>query len=179
MVIQRYNQVLPMSMFNQLSDELRYWELRNYSNDKSERFWGIKERDVNYSVLMNVQSYIKLKIQRDLGYKITNFVSYHINAMTANQRGSKFHKDFRTHDNRYTFVLYTSDDWNTQWGGETVIYNEELCDYEYSPYLPNCGVVFPSHWDHYGAAPNSYATKLRTTVAFRYEVCYNSPIVTN
>ena len=163
-------------MFEQLLDELKTWDLINSSINESSKFWGRYPQDTNHTVFRNAQTYIKLKIQRDLGYKIVENLDYHVGATTASQKGSIFHQDFTDRDDRFTFVLYMAPTWNTQFGGETVVYDPFKGEYVYSPYIPNGGVVFPAHWDHYGAAPNSYSDQLRITAAFRYGVDHNRPI---
>ena len=58
-------------------------------------------------------------------------------------------------------------------------YPTEDGSYHYTPYTPNAGVLFPSHWEHYGASPNNHCPELRKTIGFKFKVCYNKPIATN
>jgi len=44
--------------------------------------------------------------------------------------------------NIWTFVLFTSPYWNTNWGGEFVISNKDNKDFDYVRYFPNNGVLF-------------------------------------
>ena len=79
----------------------------------------------------------------------------------------KFHIDFQTND-VWTFVLFTEENWNTQWGGEFVCFDGINKEYKYTPYVPNTGALIPSNWEHYGASPNECTGNLRTTMAFSY-----------
>ena len=68
----------------------------------------------------------------------------------------------------WTFVLFTEENWNTQWGGEFVTQDPVSKEYKYVSYIPNNGTLVPSNWLHYGKSPNSYTDQLRTSVAFSY-----------
>ena len=168
--------VLRGDLFLALQDDLRYWENSNYSyEDNSPTFLGRINPDE--LVFKQAQTVIKYKIQKHFDYHLVS-ERVHLNAAFPNQRGSVFHIDNDTEDH-ITFVLYTNTTWNTQWGGETVVCSRLDGKYHYSPYLPNHGCFFPSHWEHYGASPNAHTDMMRTSVAFIYKVCYNCPIKPN
>lgn len=170
--------VLPAHLFASIQDDLRYWEnvnksYKNTDNDAADKFLGRTKPDE--LVFREAQTIIKYKLQRNFEYHLQSD-RVMLNAAFPNTRGSVFHRD----DNEecyLTFVLFSNLKWNTQWGGETVMYDGE--SYKYVPYIPNSGCLFPSHWEHYGASPNAHASSLRTSIAFMYKVCYNNPIKRN
>jgi len=163
--------VLSFELFNSLQDDLRFWELSNYSYTKdASQFLGRVGADE--LIFREAQTIVKYKIQKNFKHHLHS-VRVHLNAAFPNTAGSVFHAD-SVDDDQITFVLYTNSNWNTQWGGETVISTPD--GYKYVPYIPNTGCFFPSHWQHYGASPNAHAKIMRTSVAFTYKVCYNYPI---
>ena len=159
--------VLPSQLFFSLRDEFQYtgWGFRNYSDGEGERTsWRINEEN-DKLIMFQCASVIKLKIQKYLRQDLI-FIKAHSNGSTFGQT-CKFHIDFKEH-NVWTFVLFTEKDWNVQWGGEFVAFNPATREYKYVTYMPNCGALIPSNWDHYGAAPNEMTDQLRTTMAFSY-----------
>ena len=91
----------------------------------------------------------------------------HLNAQQAGQ-STEFHKDYYD-DNHYTCVLFSSPSWDTQWGGEFVVCDHDDNNrYTLVPYIPNTAALIKASYDHYGNCPNSFATKIRTTIAFSY-----------
>ena len=161
--------VLPDSLFLSIRDEFKYtgWRLTNYSNgkDSNERVsWRLNEPN-NKLLFQKCGSIIKLKLQKHLRQNL-NLIRVHSNGSTFGQ-STRFHIDFKNND-IWTFILFTEIDWNTQWGGEFVVYDPICQEYRYVPYIPNSGALIPSNWEHYGAAPNETTDNLRTTLAFSY-----------
>ena len=161
--------VLPDSLFLSIRDEFKYtgWRLTNYSNgkDSNERVsWRLNEPN-NKLLFQKCGSIIKLKLQKHLRQNL-NLIRVHSNGNTFGQ-STRFHIDFKNND-IWTFILFTEIDWNTQWGGEFVVYDPICQVYRYVPYIPNSGALIPSNWEHYGAAPNETTDNLRTTLAFSY-----------
>jgi hypothetical protein len=125
-----------------------------------------------YDAAITIKYKLKREIKKDL-----ELVRLHSNGQTRCQLAD-FHKDF-TYDgstsgaaplDRLTFILFTEPSWNTEWGGEFVAQNPETGKYYYTTYLPNNGVVVPSHWEHRGCSPNGHTDRLRTTLAFSYRI---------
>ena len=163
--------VLPINKFNRLHDDLRSgWEYGNVSegdnpNDTYES-WGKKYDDVNDPlVYMDIATYISYKVRRLVKSKLY-FYRAHINGQTCGQP-SMMHYDADI-PAFTTVVLFTSQNWDTNWGGEFVCYNPIKGRYEYTPYIPNTAVVIPSSWEHKGSNPNNVTHKLRTSVGFMY-----------
>lgn len=68
----------------------------------------------------------------------------------------------------WTFLVFADTGWNTEWGGEFTI-----CDssgnYHSIPFIPNCGALFPVHYEHRGLAPNRLCLKERKSLAFMFQ----------
>jgi hypothetical protein len=161
--------VLPIEKFITLSDELeRDWSLTNFSDNinysKYKNFWGMREKE-NDLLLIDCGITIKFKIQKFLRRNI-RLIRCHINGQTFGQSG-KFHTDY-CEDNTWTFILFCSKHWSTNWGGEFVCHNPIENKYEYVPYIPNTGCLVPANWEHYGSSPNDQTDKLRVSVGFSY-----------
>lgn len=163
-----YKNILSFDRFQSLQDDLGQWTLTASTTPSGENaFWGISENKHIANVYM-AASYVSLRIRDVVGGRPVLF-RYRCNGATTNQAGSTFHDD-ALQDNFVSFVYYTSPHWNTQWGGETVILDDKG-EYQYSPYIPNGGVLFPSRWQHYGASPNSHCPEFRTSIGFIFEIC--------
>ena len=66
-----------------------------------------------------------------------NYVGSHVNGQTSGQ-GSSFHIDYKE-SGTYTVVLFTEENWNTQWEGRICIFDKEKKEYKYTTYIPNRG----------------------------------------
>ncbi len=124
---------------------------------------------------IDAASYIKYKIQK-LIKKNINLCKVNINGQVTGQN-SDIHIDYE--DNYFwTFVLFTTPKWNLSWGGEFMCYDPLNNKYNYVPYIPNSGVLFPSHWDHIGFGPNNKTSSMRTSLAFCfYEEQYKEKVL--
>ena len=146
-----------------LHDHCR-WKLNNGSYKGVRLNWGV--HSYTYELLfVKAATIIKLKI---LGYirKNIKLCKIHCNGQTSNQI-SQFHVDFDP-DDVWTFVLFTEQYWNTQWGGEFVVAHPRTGEYFYNTYIPNNGVLIPANWEHCGHPPFPCTDNVRTTVAFSY-----------
>lgn len=160
-----FKEVVSPILFASLKDDLTdSWVLINESYSGDSITWGLNCTHDKMSFLQ-ASAIIKLKILKHIKEKI-QLVKIHANGQTSNQKAA-FHVDF-AHKNVWSFILFTEWNWNTQWGGEFIAQNPETREYHYTPYIPNSGVLIPSHWQHYGASPNAYTDQLRTTLAFSY-----------
>lgn len=167
------NDVLPLSEFFCLRDEFKHkgWSLNNYSYKLKKM--NVAEDRINWQlhggctglIFFKCATTIKLKLQKYLKQNLT-FIRAHSNGSTFGQ-GGKFHIDF-DEDGVWTFVLFTEDNWDTQWGGEFVVRDPESLEYKYVPYIPNSGVLISSNWQHMGSSPNIFTETLRTTIAFSF-----------
>lgn len=162
---------LPAEIFMRLNRDLQYgWENNNFSNgannDDYNSWTKLEENVVDVLTYISVGSYIKYKIKKYLRPSDLDLSRVHINGQT-NGQPSLFHKDDKI-DGTYTFILFTESHWDTNWGGEFVVYNPLKSKYEYYPYIPNSGILTDSTWEHRGNCPNNITYKLRTSVAFLY-----------
>ena len=164
------NEVLTDTLFNSLQDELVYWKLTNQSHlDTDPIFWRQDKEYKNQNILFKeAQTIIKYKLMKIIGKNLKS-LRVHTNCATSGQRGSVFHTD-DFNSGKLTFVLFANPEWNIQWGGESVVFNPYIDKYCYTPFIPNCGVCFPSEWEHYGASPLHHTEEARITIAFLYEI---------
>ena len=162
----KFYDVLDDNLFEACFDELDrpVWALNNASSRGLSRAWGLGNIHADL-IYFKIGSYIKLKILKHIKEKL-HLIKIHANGQTALQKG-EFHHDF-IQEYVWTFVLFTNDNWDNQWGGEFVCLDPETGEYHYTPYVPNGGVLIPSHWQHYGQSPNNFTDELRTTLAFCY-----------
>ncbi len=175
--------VIPVWLFMSLQDDLKSMELSNRSAPGSPVFWGLDKADANSkNTLLMSMSYAMIRAQRHVPYHL-KYEDVMVNGATSNQPGGRFHVDvspeyYGPDFSHVTAILYTAPQWDTQWGGETVIRTPDG-SYSYSTYIPNNLVIFPSCWEHYGSSPTDTCPILRTSLGFGFEVCYNSPIARN
>lgn len=156
--------ILPQSVFFSLYEEIEHdWSFINQSSYDAPIFWA-KQYNSDLTSLYS-SSIVKLKIQKFLKRKL-NLIRIQHNAQTSFQE-SLFHKDIEE-DLVWTLVLFTSPYWNTNWGGEFVLLNQNKNNFDYVRYFPNTGVLFPSNWDHKGKSPEVSNCGLRTTIGFTF-----------
>ena len=169
----KFENVLPYWLFRSLQDEYYFngWIFNNVSNVPEEysgsqrKSWSMNHQPNNQLIFYEIATHVKYKIKKKI-QKDISFIRAHTNGYVYGQTGG-FHKDFVI-DNVWTFVLFTSPNWDTQWGGEFVCYDRENDEYHYVPYIPNSGALIPSNWENYGSAPNELANSLRTTLALSF-----------
>ena len=172
----RYKNVLPDDMFKELPRVLSQpkWGL-NISDpayQSHKLFWGMILDDDPF---FNKKMFGIIK-------KLTK-KKFEINQILAN--GQSCLQDGIPHaDNQdpraKTFILYANEEWDYQWGGQTVFFdryatktfneNRETIvnsDEIYNVYpIPNSAVFFPSNMIHYAQGPNRDFYGIRFTIAF-------------
>ncbi len=83
----------------------------------------------------------------------------------------KFGEEATFHDDgpvgSWTFLVYIMPLWNMEWGGDFIIQTPDL-DYRSIPCLPNRAILFKSHLEHRGSAPNRLCNSVRQSLAFTY-----------
>ena len=167
----RFKNVLTKKDFIYLQDDLREWHLNNFSNmktkeyDYSKKFFGQVDRE-NLMHFWKASTTISLKVKLTLKKKL------HIIRLQSGGKlfgtSPNFHVDYSEQYGCYTFVLFTCMHWDTNWGGEFIAQDPETSEYKYVPYIPNTGVLIPSHWQHTGSPPLTNEAGIRTSVAFMY-----------
>jgi hypothetical protein len=139
------------------------WEYGHSSNQKSKmKFW--------YNELINEDFFTNdlfLVIKRMIGNNFEILRCY-ANGQTSFQ-DSEMHIDSRE-DDEYTFLYYPMNNWDVQWGGETVFLLPSG-EIEYVLPFPNGAVFFPANWRHYGKSPSfDFPFGLRTTIAYKLKM---------
>ena len=164
--------VLPVKKFLNLYEVVdptkpNDWILSNYSKitDKNP-FWIIKKHS-QLLPFYDAGIYIKYKIQKYIKHNSV-LTRIQVNGQTSNQN-AEFHVDTKLKC-YYTFVLFSNVNWDMGCGGNFNFYHPEEKEYHSIPYMPNSGVLIPAYWEHYGSAPFSNTSLLRTTVAFMYDI---------
>ena len=165
----KYDNVLPLSIFTSVSDEIASEDSElvhnNGSNEELQcKFFGQSHR-WDRLVYYQAATTILLKVKRYLRQDI-RLLRIHSGAKYFGCEPA-FHTDFKE-DYCFTFVLFTNRYWNTNWGGEFIAQNPITNEYNYVPYIPNNGVLVPSNWEHTGTPPITPKAGLRTSVAFVY-----------
>ena len=166
-----FKNVLNTNDFIYLQDDLKEWHLNNFSNqgrnghDYSKSFFGQVDRE-NLMHFWKASTTISLKVKATLKKKL-HIIRLHSGGKLFGT-SPNFHFDYTEQYGCYTFVLFTNMNWNTNWGGEFIAQDPETSEYKYVPYIPNNGVLIPSHWQHTGSPPLSNEAGMRTSVAFMY-----------
>lgn len=172
--------IFTLEEFNSITDEFEYnrWifdkrefsETSNYPvrgqlETKNSHYEGVDIVGYN-NILTNIAINIKYQIQRLVLNRPLKLERINTNIQFFGMESS-FHKD-SIKSNRWSFVSFVSPTWDTTWGGEFVV-NVGSGNYKYSPYIPNRGVLFPSHYEHMGCSPNRLSNTPRLSIAFVYE----------
>ena len=162
----QFENVLPVDVFYDVNDELKDWRFNNSSNsdDDSKTFFGQRfrfDRLTYYKAATITTLKIKKHLRKDL-----RLVRIHSGGKVFGSRPN-FHKDYKEKYQCYTFILFTRTNWNTNWGGEFVV-QDPTGKYHHTSYIPNSGVLIPSHWEHTGNPPLTPEAGIRTSVAFMY-----------
>ena len=161
-------------------DEFDYneWHFKKIENWEDKSNYPVRGRLNTKNCTRNAvdpigYNYQLIKIATDLKYKfqsllIKNSLTLHRINTNIQYFGmeSSFHVD--SSDKKYwSFVYFIEPLWDTRWGGDFCVWTGEK-DYQYVPYIPNTGVLFPAHLEHMGYAPNRLSNKPRLSVAFVY-----------
>lgn len=80
------------------------------------------------------------------------------------------HTDCAPDADELTVLTYISDEWDIEWGGETLFYNNKNdCVFACTP-KPGRTVIFHGAIKHVGRPPNKVCIKPRYTLAFKMEL---------
>ena len=83
---------------------------------------------------------------------------------------SNFHVDGPPDKETWTLVVFANKDWNVEWGGAFVRYDDKNNKYDHVAAIPNTAALFEATSDHKGMAPTIHAIYPRMTIAFTYDV---------
>lgn len=79
-------------------------------------------------------------------------------------------------DGVYTVLYYPCEDWDIQWDGGTMFYNEEEDDtIEYAAYKFNRAVIFDARIPHKAMPVSRDCYRLRTSIVFKTNIDANDP----
>ena len=148
------------------STETSNYPYRGHLETKNSHYGEVDIVGYN-NVLNNFAINIKYKIQQLLFDKPLVLRRINTNIQFFGMESS-FHRD-NDFSNHWSFVCFVSPNWNSSWGGEFVV-NVKDSEYIHSPYIPNRGVLFPSHFEHMGYSPNRLCNIPRLSIAFVYEL---------
>ena len=151
------------------------WKLENkdLENQSNNSLFTVRTSftvdDDNKFIYEAVGAYVKLKVKKY--FKNVNFLRrWLVNGQLFGQE-SNFHKDNYCKETKsVTCVIFLNNFWSSYWGGEFCIHNSDEDTYEYVAYKPNTAVIFPSEYEHCGRAPNLNTDRLRTSIAFVYDL---------
>ena len=115
--------------------------------------------------LIRIATDIQYKLQRLLIDKPLKLYRINTNIQYFGMESS-FHLD-SSKDGGWSFVYFIGPEWDTLWGGEFCVRTGQT-DYQYVPYIPNTGVLFPASLLHMGIAPNRLCNQPRCSIAFVY-----------
>lgn len=172
-MIKSYKNLLPINIIQKMwfNIEKSPWWLDNYSLPSENAsflsqhiLFDGKYPEEYYQLIKNT----KLLVESDLGREIYP-LKVRVNGQFFGQDGT-FHKDMH-YEGCYTLVFFPMLNWNTEWGGELIIYDNK--DYAYIQPFPNTGTIFPSHFDHVGMAPKRICKNIRVSVAINFSL-YNN-----
>ncbi len=169
--IVKFKDILDKTLFLSLNDELtKYarWELNNWTaieDMPEDLIWNLERHEYYSAVFYKVATIIKLKVLKYIKKDI-RLVRIYSNGQTCHQR-SYFHTDFDP-EYYYTFILFSNLHWDANWGGHFICHNPITDTYDYTSYVPNCGVLIPAYWSHTGNSPNVNTHEFRTTLAFSF-----------
>jgi Rps23 Pro-64 3,4-dihydroxylase Tpa1-like proline 4-hydroxylase len=168
-MIKRYKDILDNESFNGLWNDIKnspWWYDHRTTKGKTIFFsQHIQENYIFKYTYIELCKKIHSLISKDISEKIYP-IWMKVNGQVHGQSGD-FHKDYND-DGFYTFVYFPIPYWNVSWGGEFVIYDSIIKEYEYMPPLPNHGILFPSNYDHMGSDPNRHCDIIRISIALNF-----------
>ena len=145
-----------------------YW----FALHKGASDFGIGDNTKFISYAYRIQYFIKKLLRPDFDFELMR-----INTNIQYQyQDSSFHQDgidavvdgVKVPRWTWTFLLFSSKTWNTEWGGEFICATDTKSVYRNISYMPGRCVLFNGHLDHRGSAPNCFSELPRTTVAWTF-----------
>lgn len=141
------------------------WNFSGYSttNDSGYTFWNmnlIEDAFFTETFLKKIEELTDKKFEIERVYA---------NGQTYGLPGnihSDIDEDTYASELYYTFVYYVNPLWDLNWGGQTIIINEDGT-VDSVLFNPNAAIIFPSILKHFGSEPTRQCKDLRVTVAFK------------
>ena len=156
---------------------------REFSTSKSKPYWfslhkgassehGLGDHLKFISYGYRIQYFIKKLLRPNFDFQLMR-----INTNIQYQyQDSAFHRDgyYSVVDGvevpkwTWTFLLFASRDWNTEWGGEFICSTNVPGKYQNISFIPNRCVLFNGHRDHRGSSPNCFSEMPRESIAWTF-----------
>lgn len=157
-----------------INESYRYsWNFIGFSHDPNGRnFWKKDLWSDSVPKCDVVENIFKNKFESLFNVKCWT-QSIYLNGQSHGQCGS-FHKDIpETAAGEYvTLVYFPEKDWKPEWGGFTLIIDNDKNLHTIYP-KPNSAVVFNSKFDHVGLEPTVHCTTQRISLAYKIKISRN------
>ncbi len=132
-------------------DSIPFWKMDLNQNDTADALWN----------------HIKPQCESFVGQPLT-VVRQYANGHTYGLGGHAHVDD--TVAGTYTLLYYPMIDWQNEWGGETLFFNDQGEISGAVRPVPNRGIFFDSRIAHLGRAPERCFAGLRVTVAYKLTI---------
>ena len=136
------------------------WSFSQKSDDSKPDNYTFWQLDLNNDKFFSETFLDRIK---ELTGKNFDVERIYANGQTYGLPGA-FHKDTREPNGR-TFLYYANPQWNVDWGGETIFYENNNPTVNFP--VPNSAVYFDGNIKHFGKDPSRKTNILRVTVAFK------------
>lgn len=157
--IQSIYQGMEQSAFKR--NEIARPDTQNYKH------WAVNLSEPQINNLPLYQKIVEA-IRENVGYKYRCYRGYCNYASFGDMLFT--HTDCLPQSKELTALVYICPEWNVEWGGETLFYNEEKdCVYACTP-KPGRVVLFDGAITHVGRPPNKIYVGPRYTLAFKLEL---------
>ena len=139
------------------------WKLGGAVNKHWHTFCGFDKINKPYTFINHIWDIAKNKYDFENKYKVTQFKRVYCNAHT---HGIEPH--VHTDDGDFTMIYYPILDWEPEWLGGTVLWNEQKTEIEkYVNYIGNRLFVFDAHLPHQAMSVSRQCYRLRTCIVFK------------
>ena len=126
--------------------------------------------DLGFDWLLPIWEAAKHKYDFEEKYHITKFKRLYMNAHTHGIE-PHIHRD----DGDVTMIYYPRMDWHNEWGGGTIVLDEEYNVEKHVTYKGNRLMVFPAHCMHQAQPVSRQCFQLRTCIVFKTVVDGGNP----
>ena len=130
----------------------------------------VEELYKTYPVIMDAWDKISATLSDNYNLHKYEFSKIYTLAQFNSSDASDIHQDIGD----LSILYYSKPNWNIEWDGGTIFYNDEITDcVEYVPYKSGRTVVFDAKIPHKGMSVSPKATELRTILAFKLRLKEN------
>ena len=175
--IQQINNCFPDELANQLNVLISNsdWKYGWRSNNSTGYgHWNVDFTKAGPSNGIDVERRVKpIGLQQAWNHLKNNYfpnatlLRCYANSHTFGVEGYPHTDSIRTCD--YTAVIYLNKTWRREWGGETIIYNDNDIEHAEIPKF-NKALIFPGSQWHVAKAPSRICPDLRITLMFKFSL---------